>query len=217
MGWNKRIRHIVEAISPATYAVALRAARAMEGVEESLEPPPPIVKRKRRHDQVDRHDPLPSKPQRRPDRQYRDTRRGQQRNGSRPDNRPQCNECGKNHWGRCLAHTRACFQCGKEGHIAKDCQGGCANDSGNQQRRLSIADRPTQNYPPTRAYASIGKDIGNSDAVVTGTLSVLGYLALTLFDSRSTHSFISVVFVSQAKFVLKCKNLYQTFVALILC
>ncbi|XP_022929050.1 uncharacterized protein LOC111435758 isoform X4 [Cucurbita moschata] len=52
-GLDKRIRHIVEAISPATYAVALRAAKAMEGVEESPEPPPPIVKRKRRHDQVD--------------------------------------------------------------------------------------------------------------------------------------------------------------------
>ena len=38
---------------------------------------------------------------------------------------------------------------------------------------------------------------------MTGTLSVLGHLALTLFDSGSTHSFISTIFVSQAKFVLE--------------
>ena len=38
---------------------------------------------------------------------------------------------------------------------------------------------------------------------VTSTLSVLGHFALTLFDSRSTHSFISTTFVSQAKIVLE--------------
>lgn len=53
---------------------------------------------------------------------------------------------------------------------------------------------PTQNRPPARAYVSTSKDTENPNAVVTGTLSVLGHLALTLFDSGSTHSFISTVF-----------------------
>ena len=37
-----------------------------------------------------------------------------------------------------------------------------------------------------------------ADTVATGTLPVLGYFALTLFDSRSSHSFISSIFVSRA-------------------
>ena len=53
---------------------------------------------------------------------------------------------------------------------------------------------PTQNRPPARAYVSTSKDIENPNAGVTGTLSVLGHLALTLFDSGSMHSFISTVF-----------------------
>lgn len=57
-------------------------------------------------------------------------------------------------------------------------------------------DCPSQNRHPTRTYASTNKETENPDAVVTGTLFVLGYLALTLFDSGSTDSFLSVVFVS---------------------
>ena len=38
---------------------------------------------------------------------------------------------------------------------------------------------------------------------MTGTLSILGHFALTLFDSGSTHSFISTNFVSQAGIVLE--------------
>lgn len=64
-------------------------------------------------------------------------------------------------------------------------------------------DAPTQNRPPTRAFASTSKDTKNPDATVTGTLSVLDHFALTLFDSGSTHSFISTAFVSQAKIVLE--------------
>ena len=52
-------------------------------------------------------------------------------------------------------------------------------------------------------YAFTHKDTENLNAAVTGTLSVLGHLALTLFDSGSTHSFISTVFVSQTKIGLK--------------
>ena len=54
-----------------------------------------------------------------------------------------------------------------------------------------------------RAYAFNSKDTRNLKAVVTGTLFIPGHLALTLFNSRSMHSFIYVVFVSQAKFVLE--------------
>ena len=51
-----------------------------------------------------------------------------------------------------------------------------------------------------KAYASISRDSGTSDIVVTGTLSILGHYTLTLFDSSSKHSFISMPFVSQGGF-----------------
>lgn len=57
--------------------------------------------------------------------------------------------------------------------MARDYFGGHANNLGNQQRGLNIADHPTQNCPPVRAYASTSKDTKNPEAVVKGTLSVL--------------------------------------------
>ena len=102
-----------------------------------------------------------------------------------------------------LARSRVCFQCGKEGHLAKDCPRGRTNYSRSQHRLLRITDRPTQSRPSVKAYASTSEDTENPDARVTGTLFILGHLALALFDLRSTHSFISTVFVSQTKFVLE--------------
>ena len=40
--------------------------------------------------------------------------------------------------------------------------------------------------------------VEESANVVTGTLPVYGHLAFTLFDSGSTHSFISATFAEQA-------------------
>ena len=60
-----------------------------------------------------------------------------------------------------------------------------------------------QTRAQTRAYATTSKEAGTSDTMVTGTLSILGHFALTLFDSGSTHSFVSLPFVSQAGFVVE--------------
>ena len=53
------------------------------------------------------------------------------------------------------------------------------------------------------AYASTSRDVGNIDAVVTSILSILEHLILTLFDSKSTYYFISVMFTSQVEFKLE--------------
>ena len=203
LGLDTRIRNTVAAIAPTTYAAALRVAKAMEGPDSSREPPSSPVGQKRRRDQTDRNELSFPQTQRRSDRQRRDYRREQQGSENSSESRPKCKDCSKNHWGQCLARSGACFRCGKEGYLAKDCPGSRITDVGNQQKPLRIADNPPQNRPPARAYASTSKDTGNPDAAVTGTLSVFGHLALTLFDSGSTHSFISTVFVSQAKFVLE--------------
>ena len=56
LGLDTKIRNTVEAISPTTYAAALRAAKAMEGPDSSREPPSSLVGQKRRHDQTDRNE-----------------------------------------------------------------------------------------------------------------------------------------------------------------
>jgi hypothetical protein len=38
---------------------------------------------------------------------------------------------------------------------------------------------------------------------VTGTVPILGFEALVLFDSRATHSFVSIVFVRLSKLVVR--------------
>ncbi|XP_023546459.1 uncharacterized protein LOC111805576 [Cucurbita pepo subsp. pepo] len=102
LGLDTKICKTVEAIALATYAVALRAAKSMEGLDSSHETPSSSVGQKRRH----AHE-------------------------NELDGKPKCNKCGKNHWGKCLGHIRACFRCGKEDHVAKDCSGGGTKDSKN--------------------------------------------------------------------------------------
>ena len=55
----------------------------------------------------------------------------------------------------------------------------------------------------TKAYATTSKEAGTSGTIVTCTLSILGHFTLMLFDSGSTHSFVSSPFVSQAGFVIE--------------
>ena len=70
-------------------------------------------------------------------------------------------------------------------------------------RGVVIQEPTTQTHAQTRSYATTSKEAGTSGTVVTGMLSILGHFALTLFDSVSTHSFVSFAFVSQAGFVVE--------------
>ena len=168
-GLDMKIRNTVEAIVPTTYTATFRAAKAMEGPDSSLEPPSSPVGQKRRHSQTNRNEFSFSHTHNRSDKQRHDFKRGKQGSENRLENRLKCKECGKNHW-TCLARFGACYRCGKEGHLAKDCPGGHTNVTIIQQRPLRIADNPTHNCPPARAYAFTSKDTGNPDAAVMGTL-----------------------------------------------
>ena len=48
-------------------------------------------------------------------------------------------------------------------------------------------------------YATTRQEAENSNTTITGTLFILGYYAWVLFDSRSTHSFISTNLVKHAR------------------
>ncbi|KAA0035817.1 gag protease polyprotein [Cucumis melo var. makuwa] len=93
--------------------------------------------------------------------------------------KPLCTIFGKHHLGCCLFGTRTCFKCRQEGHTADRC--------------------PMRLTGVTEAE--------RAGTVVTGTLPILGHYALVLFDSGSSHSFISYAFVFHAR--LEVEPLYH--------
>ncbi|KAL4011208.1 hypothetical protein IC575_028257 [Cucumis melo] len=98
---------------------------------------------------------------------------------------PVCPSCGRVHGGCCLAGSGVCFRCRQPGHTV---------DAGLQK---PIETTPHQ--PPTFqqgiVFATTSQEAERAGTVVTGMLSILGHYAFMLFDSESSHSFISSVFV----------------------
>ena len=102
-----------------------------------------------------------------------------------------------------------CYKCNKDGHFSRGCTAKTPNDNwqnknqGSQLRSLkalaevSNEEKYKKNVlePNARIYAYTkgNAEVGGSK-VVTGQLPVVNKLARVLFDSRATHSFISVMF-----------------------
>ncbi|XP_028110954.1 uncharacterized protein LOC114309421 [Camellia sinensis] len=119
---------------------------------------------------------------------------------------PVCSECGKRHHGICQWKSGACYQCGKTGHLIKDCPQRNQRN-GNRAAISSAGSTPTTNTKAPaksnnnkdiakqgRVFALVPGDVQNVATVVSGTFMVHGHSASTLFDSGSTHSFVSKLF-----------------------
>ncbi|KAL0533871.1 hypothetical protein IC582_028142 [Cucumis melo] len=198
-GLRLDIQGLVRAFRPATHADALRLA-----VDLSLQERANSSKtagrgstsgQKRKAEQQ----PVPV-PQRnfRPGGEFRSFQQKPFEAGEAAKGKPLCTTCGKHHLGRCLFGTRTCFKCRQEGHTADRCP----------LRLTGIAQNQGAGAPHQgRVFATNRTEAEKAGTVVTGTLPVLGHYALVLFDSGSSHSFISSAFVSHAR--LEVEPLHQ--------
>ena len=122
MGLDSEIGRMVEAKDPKTYEEALRTAKALEKPKEERHRESMVtIGRKRPYEPRETDHQPPARRSRYADRcpaRYvdvypRDLERIQELE------KPLCRECEKQHWGKCMAKSRTCFRCGREGHMAK--------------------------------------------------------------------------------------------------
>ncbi|GKA72088.1 putative reverse transcriptase domain-containing protein [Tanacetum coccineum] len=123
--------------------------------------------------------------------------------GGYAGNKPLCNRCGKHHFGYCKV---VCSNCGKAGHMARDCKGKAIATGANARPTVTCYDcgekGHTRNYCPKRrdpqgeeargrAYVIRDAEKQQGPNVVTGTFLLNNRYATVLFDSGSDKSVVS--------------------------
>ncbi|KAL0556362.1 hypothetical protein IC582_004875 [Cucumis melo] len=98
---------------------------------------------------------------------------------------PACTICGRVHGGRCLAGSGVCFRCRQPGHTTDACP----------RKPFETTPHQPSASQQGRVFATTRQEAERAGTVVTGTLPILGHYAFVLFDSGSSHSFISSIFV----------------------
>ncbi|KAL4027100.1 hypothetical protein IC575_015560 [Cucumis melo] len=186
-GLRLDIQGLVRAFRPATHADALRLAVDLS-LQERANSSKTVGRgstsgQKRKAEQQ----PVPI-PQRnfRPGGEFRSFQQKPFEAGEAARGKPLCTTCGKHHLGRCLFGTRTCFKCRQEGHTADRCPLRVTGIAQNRGAVLHIVESLLPRIEARRAAED-------------SALPVLGHYALVLFDSGSSHSFISSAFVSYAR------------------
>ncbi|KAL4014334.1 hypothetical protein IC575_026536 [Cucumis melo] len=190
-GLRLDIQGLVRAFRPAIHADTLRLA-----VDLSLQERANSSKVTSRGSTLGQKRKAEQQPILVPQRNFRsggEFRRFQQRPfkaGEAVRGKPLCTTCGKHHLDRCLFGTRTCFKCRQGGHTADRCP----------MRLTEVAQNQGAGAPHQgKVFATNKTEAKRAGNVVTGTLPVLWHYALVLFDSGSSHSFISSTFVLHAR------------------
>ncbi|PKA63350.1 hypothetical protein AXF42_Ash005245 [Apostasia shenzhenica] len=132
--------------------------------------------------------------------------------GTNTSNKPQCQQCGRWHWGKCMGKNWIrCYTCGEIEHLSWNCPSGVAARSnleavgsggsttggrGNTSALIPGRGRgiPTQSGgrdAQPRIFAITQQEASESPDVITGTLFLQEIPIIVLFDSGASHSFIS--------------------------
>ncbi|XP_052482987.1 uncharacterized protein LOC128036142 [Gossypium raimondii] len=155
--------------------------------------------------------------------------------GSVTDNKPDCQRCGRRHFGECRAKDRACFKCGSFKHFIHDCPEiseqekvqnvqpsntatrlrphcNLGNTSGSHGRRKGSAMR-FKARAPTSAYAIHACEEASTPNVINGTFSNFDTNVIALIDPGSTHSYVCTnlvtrknLLVQSTEFMVKVSN-----------
>jgi hypothetical protein len=84
--------------------------------------------------------------------------------------------------------TGTCYRCSQFGHFSRDCVS------------KGVAQKP---FVPSRVYALVPGESEGGSEVVIGTVPILRFEALVLFDSGATHFFVSIVFIRLSRLVMR--------------
>ncbi|XP_062088884.1 uncharacterized protein LOC133795448 [Humulus lupulus] len=123
---------------------------------------------------------------------------GQQNRQSGFQQMPQCQTCGKNHFGECRLLTKSCFKCGKGDHFIKDCP---------LMKNQQMKDEPQRTN--ARVFTITQADADTNNSVVSGDIFASGILTHALIDSGATHSFASLTYVKRLG--RSCEKLSEVF------
>ncbi|XP_075670018.1 uncharacterized protein LOC142639764 [Castanea sativa] len=125
-----------------------------------------------------------------------------------------CAHCGRPHSGECRAANNTCFRCGKPGHFIRDCPNN--SNKGNS----TVGSGQKRPMVQGRVFSLTEQDALAAPDVVSGTLDICSKAAHVLFDSDSSHSFISPAFADMLQMspeLLDCELWVSTPSSVILC
>ncbi|KAK4729740.1 hypothetical protein R3W88_022728 [Solanum pinnatisectum] len=84
------------------------------------------------------------------------SRPDEQRGGGSQFSKPTCHNCGKKHFGKCLAGTSGCYGCGKSDHQVRNCP--TLTAKGKEAKQASLSGPDSNATKNSRCYALRARD-----------------------------------------------------------